>query len=74
MNLNSLTNGGFEDKMDCFNCGNCKENQPTYYCLAKNEVVVNKDYKPRVKTRTGWKKGNKDYEVHRRQSRKEIEV
>ena len=32
--------------MDCLNCGNCKENQPTYYCLAKNEVLINKNYKP----------------------------
>ena len=60
--------------MDCLNCGNCKENQPTYYCLARNQVVVNENYKPEEKSRTGWKKGSKKYESHRRQSRKEVEV
>lgn len=56
MNLNSSTNGGYKGEMDCFNCGNCKENQLTYYCLARNEVVLNMDYKAKEKTRTGWKK------------------
>lgn len=60
--------------MDCFECGNCKENQPTYYCLAKNEVIINKNYQPSKKSRAGWKKGNKNYESHRRQWRKEVEV
>ncbi|NMB26888.1 MAG: hypothetical protein GX987_02400 [Tissierellia bacterium] len=60
--------------MDCLNCGNCKENQPTYYCLAKNEVLINKNYKPEKRVRTGWKKGSKNYEYYRRQSRKEIEI
>lgn len=60
--------------MECFNCGNCKENQPTYYCLAKNEVVINDKYVPSDKGRTGWKKGNKNYEIHRRRTKKEIEV
>ncbi|WP_313756321.1 hypothetical protein [Tissierella sp.] len=59
--------------MDCLSCGNCKENQPTYYCLMKNEVVINENYRPGEKSRTGWKKGNTDYEKHRRQ-RKEVEV
>ena len=60
--------------MDCLNCGNCEENQPTYYCLAKNQVVINENYKPEEKSRAGWKKGSKNYESHRRQSRKEVEV
>jgi hypothetical protein len=60
--------------MECLNCGNCKENQPTYYCLARDEVVINKNYKPKEKSRTGWKKGNKDYENHRRKTRQEAEI
>lgn len=60
--------------MECFNCGNCKENQPTYYCIAKGEVVINENYVPADKERDGWKKGSKDYEIHRRKSRKEVEV
>jgi len=60
--------------MECFNCGNCKENQPTYYCLARNEVVINENYIPEDKSRTGWKKGSKEYEIHRRKSRTEVEV
>lgn len=60
--------------MDCLNCGNCKENQPTYYCLAKNEVLINKNYKPEKRVRTGWKKGSKNYESYRRKSRKENEI
>ncbi|SHH67045.1 MULTISPECIES: hypothetical protein [Sporanaerobacter] len=60
--------------MDCLNCGNCKENQPTYYCLARNEVVINENYVPEDKERTGWKKGTKNYEIHRRKTRKEVEV
>lgn len=59
--------------MDCLNCGNCKENQPTYYCLERNEVVINENYKPEEHSRTGWKKGTADYEKHRRQLRKEPE-
>lgn len=60
--------------MECINCGNCKENQPTYFCLAKNEVVINENYVPEEKFRDGWKKGSKDYEIHRRKTRKEVEV
>ena len=60
--------------MNCLNCGNCKESQPTYYCLAKNQVIINKNYKSEQKTRTGWKKGSKNYEFYRRQLKKEIEI
>ncbi|MBU5427199.1 hypothetical protein KQI41_12310 [Tissierella pigra] len=59
--------------MDCLNCGNCKENQPTYYCLMENQVVINENYKREEKCRTGWKKGSTDYEKHRR-NKKELEV
>lgn len=61
--------------MDCLNCGNCRDNnQQTYYCLAENQVVINKNYDPGEKSRAGWKKGTKNYEVHRRQTRKEVEA
>lgn len=59
--------------MDCLNCGNCEENQPTYYCLKDNAVVINEDYEPGEKSRGGWKKGSSGYENHRRQ-RKDVEV
>jgi hypothetical protein len=62
--------------MECINCENCKQNQPTYYCFARNEIVVNTGYMCKnEKTRTGWKKGHPGYETHRRKLRKsEIEV
>lgn len=60
--------------MECLHCGNCKENQPTYYCLAKNEFIINENYIPEEKKRTGWKEGNKNYESHRRNTRKEEEI
>ncbi|WP_026893736.1 hypothetical protein [Clostridiisalibacter paucivorans] len=60
--------------MNCLNCGNCKENQPTYYCLAKDEIVVNSNYKPGEKIRSGWKKGSKSYEIRRKTLRKEVEL
>lgn len=59
--------------MDCFECGNCKENIPTYFCSFKGDFVINENYKPEKKDRIGWKKGNKNYEKHRRLSRNEIE-
>ncbi len=60
--------------MDCLSCGNCKDNQLAYYCLAKNEVIINDKTSPTEKSRSGWKKGSIQYEKHRRQSRKEIEA
>ncbi len=60
--------------MKCLNCGNCKENQQTYYCLAKNEIIINKNYVPKEKKRSGWKKGSTKYENHRRNTKKEEEI
>ncbi len=74
MNLNFLINGGQVREMDCINCGNCKENQPTYYCVAKGDFVINNEYEPSEKLRSGWKKGMQNYEVHRRKTKKEVEV
>lgn len=73
-NLNFLINGGQGREMNCINCGNCKENQPTYYCVAKGDFVINTKYEPSQKLRSGWKKGMQNYEVHRRKSKKEVEV
>jgi hypothetical protein len=60
--------------MDCLNCGNCKENQSTYFCLAKNEVIINQNLEPMQKVRMGWKKGSSNYENRRRQIKKEVEA
>ncbi|MTI68752.1 MAG: hypothetical protein FH751_00660 [Firmicutes bacterium] len=60
--------------MDCFNCNNCKENQPTYYCLSKNEIVINEKYQPSEKIRAGWKKGTRNYEINRRNARNDSEL
>ncbi|KAB3535940.1 hypothetical protein F8154_05340 [Alkaliphilus pronyensis] len=60
--------------MDCINCENCKLNAKTYFCLAKNDFVINTQASTLEKVRTGWKKGVKEYESHRRKSRKEVEV
>ena len=61
--------------MDCIQCQNCKTNQTTYFCAAKNDFVVDTSKAPVIeKTRSGWKKGDPNYELHRRKSRKEVEV
>jgi hypothetical protein len=42
----------------------------------KNDVVTNEEIKSTVieKSRSGWKKGQPNYETHRRKIRKEVEV
>ncbi|NLP13192.1 MAG: hypothetical protein GX383_01630 [Clostridium sp.] len=62
--------------MECLNCGNCKTDSTAYYCLMKNDFVLNEETTSRVveKSRTGWKKGHPSYEVNRRKSRKNVEV
>lgn len=61
---------------NCISCQNCKLSQPTYYCVAKNDFVINdKVVSIEVeKNRSGWKKGDPNYEIHRRKTRKEAEV
>lgn len=60
--------------MHCLECGNCKTNEPMYYCTARNEFVVNESYRPeKEKDRSGWKKGKPGYELHRRRTRKDRE-
>lgn len=62
--------------MECFDCGNCKSGNAAYFCLMKNDFVLNSETKLIVeeKNRSGWKKGDPNYEIHRRKTRKEVEV
>jgi hypothetical protein len=61
--------------MDCIQCENCKQNTSTYFCIAKNQIVINENYVQNAeKSRSGWKKGDPNYETHRRKTRKEIEI
>jgi len=63
--------------MSCFNCQNCKQGSSAYYCLEKNDFVICESSSKEMtedKIRTGWKKGSKNYEIHRRKARKEVEV
>ena len=61
--------------MNCIQCENCKQNTATYFCLAKNDIIINDSYAPILeKNRSGWKKGDPEYEIHRRKCRKEVEV
>lgn len=57
--------------MDCFDCGNCKLNEATYYCPAKNDFVIKEQYSliQEEKMCQGWKKGTPEYEKHRRKVR-----
>jgi hypothetical protein len=60
--------------MECINCNNCKTHETTYFCLAKNDfVVADKGIQVVEKIRSGWKKGDPGYELHRRKTRKETE-
>lgn len=61
--------------MNCIQCENCKQNTPTYFCIAKNQIVINENYVQNTdKSKGKWKKGELEYEIHRRKTRKEIEV
>jgi hypothetical protein len=56
-------------------CENCKQNTATYFCLEKNEIIINQNFfQSMEKCRSGWKKGDPDYEIHRRKTRKEVEA
>ena len=58
--------------MECFGCGNCREEQNTFYCTARNQFMIKESGTiEKVKT-TSWKKGAPQYENHRR-SRRDIE-
>lgn len=63
--------------MNCINCENCKLDTKTYFCIAKNDFVIKEESlvtSVTEKVRAGWKKGVKEYEIHRRKVRKEVEV
>ena len=62
--------------MECFKCGNCKSENAAYFCLMKNDFMLNTEIQSSIveKNRSGWKKGHPEYEIHRRKTRKEVEV
>ncbi|MCX7747805.1 MAG: hypothetical protein N2645_13095 [Clostridia bacterium] len=62
--------------MECIKCENCKMGSAAYFCLMKNDFVLNEEAQNMTteKSRTGWKKGDPNYETHRRKTRKEVEV
>jgi len=46
-----------------------------YFCFKENGFVVDANQSKVIeKTRSGWKKGEPEYEKQRRKSRKEVEV
>lgn len=57
--------------MDCFDCGNCRQNEAMYYCPSKNDFVIGEKHLvvEREKVYQGWKKGTPEYEKHRRKVR-----
>lgn len=58
--------------MECLHCGNCSQDQITYYCAARNEFVIKENNLITEKIRTsGWKKGDPRYETRRRSYRGE---
>ncbi|NLW00246.1 MAG: hypothetical protein GX041_03500 [Clostridiales bacterium] len=58
--------------MECIECQNCKMGHSMYYCAARDEFVIDSSRMAVVqKTRSGWKKGDPKYELHRRKNRKE---
>ena len=60
--------------MECIHCQNCKLGQVTYFCAAKNDFVIDTSKMVAVeKTRNRWKKGDPDYESHRRKVRQETD-
>lgn len=61
--------------MECIQCQNCKLDQSAYFCAMKNDFVIDATKIVVVeKTRSGWKKGDPDYESHRRKNRKVVEA
>lgn len=62
--------------MECLKCENCKSGAVTFFCLMKNDFVLSEKLQDQIieKNRGGWKKGAPGYEVHRRKTRKEVEV
>lgn len=64
--------GVHRGKMEkCFQCGNCQQNEPMYYCTAKNEFVIVEQTVERDRTKSVWKKGHPQYEKRRRKFRQD---
>ncbi|MGE5605184.1 MAG: hypothetical protein ACM3YE_05775 [Bacteroidota bacterium] len=57
--------------MFCLDCGNCRKGESLFYCTAKNEFVVTETEVIKDRATAKWRKGDPDYENHRRQLRKE---
>lgn len=57
--------------MFCLDCGNCRKGESFFYCTAKNEFIVTETEIIKDRAATKWRKGDPDYEQHRRQLRKE---
>lgn len=62
--------------MECLKCENCKTGSMAYFCVMKNDFVLNEEAQSNTieKNGSGWKKGDPEYEIHRRRIRKEVEV
>jgi len=56
--------------MECFNCGNCKEDSTLYYCPKSNDFIIKDSNQAKEKNRSGWKKGRPEYESRRRKNKK----
>ena len=57
--------------MLCLDCGNCRKDEPMFYCTARNEFIVTETAVVRERAGSSWRKGDPDYEQHRRQLRKD---
>lgn len=57
--------------MFCLDCGNCRKGEALFYCTAKNEFVVTETEVIKDRAVAKWRKGDPNYENHRRQLRKE---
>ena len=60
--------------MDCYDCGNCRQNQSVYFCIARNDFITSQTQpQVREKEKGSWKKGQPSYELHRRRTKQEID-
>jgi len=57
--------------MTCLKCGNCKGKKKVFYCPARNEFQIREEVVIRERENTRWKKGDPQYEHHRRRLRKD---
>jgi len=49
-----IKNGGaLVSFMECFNCGNCKTGSAAYYCLMKDDFVLNQEATSQVIEKRG---------------------